>query len=190
VEYHGVERIVLRRVELFPAVTCSFQIYRLSTGTIFMELNIPGTGKYRIQNLLLDLNGTLTADGDIIAGIIPRLEKLGQEFQIYILTADTRGNIAEIAKKLKVEVIKLSGENTLEEKRENILKLGASNTIAIGNGQNDVGMLREAAIGIVVIGCEGACGRAIHAADLVVTSILDALDCILNPLRLVGSLRG
>ena len=50
-------------------------------------------------------------------------------------------------------------------------------------------MLEEAAVGIVVIGAEGAAAHTVQAADLVVTSPLDALDLLLRPARLVAGLR-
>jgi soluble P-type ATPase len=54
---------------------------------------------------------------------------------------------------------------------------------------NDEGMLREAALGILVIGQEGAAVRSLLAADLVVTSIQDGLDLLRSPKRLIASLR-
>jgi hypothetical protein len=49
-------------------------------------------------------------------------------------------------------------------------------------------MLRDAALGILVIGREGAAVRSLLAADLVVSSIEDALDLLGSPKRLVASL--
>jgi soluble P-type ATPase len=50
-------------------------------------------------------------------------------------------------------------------------------------------MIQSAAIGIAVMGREGLSQEALQAADLVVPSILDALDLLLNPRRLVATLR-
>jgi soluble P-type ATPase len=50
-------------------------------------------------------------------------------------------------------------------------------------------MLKEAALGIGVIQAEGAAVEAILAADLVTTSVLDALDLLIHPLRLTATLR-
>lgn len=68
-------------------------------------------------------------------------------------------------------------------------QLGRGNTVCIGNGRNDKLMLQAAALGIAVIGPEGASLDAIHAADIVVPDILAALDLLCNPLRLVATLR-
>jgi soluble P-type ATPase len=50
-------------------------------------------------------------------------------------------------------------------------------------------MLKEAAIGIAVVGPEGASAAALQQADVVTRSIIDALDLLLNPRRLVATLR-
>jgi len=50
-------------------------------------------------------------------------------------------------------------------------------------------MLETAAIGIVVLGSEGASVDALRTADIVATNPLVALDLVLNPKRLVATLR-
>jgi soluble P-type ATPase len=50
-------------------------------------------------------------------------------------------------------------------------------------------MLRTAALGMAVIQAEGAAAAALKEADVVVTDVRDALDLLLNPLRLVAALR-
>ena len=89
-----------------------------------------------------------------------------------------------------LEYVKLEGANTSRQKLELVRKLGAGSTIAIGNGANDAEMLKGAAIWIAVIGREGASAKALQAADVVVKDIGDALNCLLNPQRLVATLRG
>jgi phosphoserine phosphatase len=68
-------------------------------------------------------------------------------------------------------------------------KMGAENVVAIGNGVNDSLMLKKAALGIVVIGGEGAAQKTIKEADIVVKDIHDALGLLLNRLRLIATLR-
>jgi soluble P-type ATPase len=50
-------------------------------------------------------------------------------------------------------------------------------------------MLRNAAMGMAVLQAEGFSREALLAADVVTSSILDALDLILHPLRLTATLR-
>jgi soluble P-type ATPase len=62
-------------------------------------------------------------------------------------------------------------------------------TACIGNGRNDRLMLRIAGLGIAVIQGEGAALETVREADIVVRDVRDALDLLLNPLRLVATLR-
>jgi soluble P-type ATPase len=55
--------------------------------------------------------------------------------------------------------------------------------------RNDFLMLKEAAPGITMMQAEGAATRALMRGDLVVCNILDALDPLANPLRLIATLR-
>jgi len=70
-----------------------------------------------------------------------------------------------------------------------VLKKGKNNTVSIGNGCNDVSMLKESTIGICIVGGEGASAEAMMASDLVVATINDALDLLLKPDRLRATLR-
>ena len=68
-------------------------------------------------------------------------------------------------------------------------ELGPENVVAIGNGANDALMLKEAALGIAVIGEEGCSAALMKEADLVVTDIMNALGLVAHPERLVATLR-
>jgi soluble P-type ATPase len=78
---------------------------------------------------------------------------------------------------------------TGQDKLRLLRRLGPSYTVAIGNGRNDVAILQKAAVGIVVIGPEGAAGDAVHAADILVRDIQEGLDLLLKPLRLKATYR-
>jgi soluble P-type ATPase len=75
------------------------------------------------------------------------------------------------------------------EKLNYLQRLDANCCACLGNGRNDVLMLKNAALGIAVVGKEGAAVEAILAARVVALSILDALDLLLRPLRLKATLR-
>ncbi|MFH0724864.1 MAG: HAD hydrolase family protein [Pseudomonadota bacterium] len=62
-------------------------------------------------------------------------------------------------------------------------------TVAIGNGRNDVAMIRLAALSIAVMGPEGCAGELINAAKVITGDILAALDLLRYPLRLKATLR-
>jgi soluble P-type ATPase len=50
-------------------------------------------------------------------------------------------------------------------------------------------MLREAALGIAVIQAEGAASASILESDILVRDVRDALDMLLEPARLIATLR-
>jgi soluble P-type ATPase len=64
-----------------------------------------------------------------------------------------------------------------EQKARYVAELGKATVAAIGNGRNDRLMLREAALGIAVIGPEGTAGDAVRAAKVVAADPLTALTC-------------
>ena len=61
--------------------------------------------------------------------------------------------------------------------------------MAFGNGHNDLEMLNIVAIGISVLESEGAFTKSMFTADLCVRDICEGIDLLLNPLRLIASLR-
>ncbi len=154
-----------------------------------IDITIPGRGNYTIEHLILDLNGTIALDGAIIIGVKEKLVKLSQELDVIVVTADTNKNAEELVRDLNVTLIKIKKAEENDQKLELLLKKGKDNTISIGNGCNDVYMLKESAIGICVLGKEGASREAMMASDLVVTAINDALDLLLKPNRLRATLR-
>jgi P-type E1-E2 ATPase len=77
-----------------------------------------------------------------------------------------------------------------EEKRHYVEQLGPAHVIAFGNGVNDVAMLRLAAIGVAVLAGEGMTISALQAADVLALGPVDAIELVLNPKRLVATLRG
>ena len=154
-----------------------------------LSFNIPGIGKIELENAVFDLNGTLAVDGKIANGVKAKLNELSQKLHIYLLTADTYGTVEQTVSGLALEVVKISPVNESEKKRDFVLKIGKEKTVAIGNGANDALMLKEAKIGIAVIESEGAFRDAILNADLIVRGADEALDLLLNPMRIVSTLR-
>jgi soluble P-type ATPase len=57
--------------------------------------DIPGWGNMDIENILLDLNGTLATDGKIPTEVKERINRLSHKAKIYIVTADTQGTAGE-----------------------------------------------------------------------------------------------
>jgi P-type E1-E2 ATPase len=155
-----------------------------------LEIDIPGWRRLQLQHLVLDLNGTLTCDGEFLPGIHERIAALTSQLTVQLLTADTFGRLDAIAAELGVRGQRLArGRPEASQKAEIIQGLGPRHVAAIGNGANDVDMLRVAALGIAVLGPEGLATTALTAADVVVASIADGLDLLIHPLRLTATLR-
>lgn len=154
-----------------------------------IELEIPGRGTLRLQHLVVDVNGTLAVDGRLIDGVAKSLLGLSDRLQVHLITADTRGRQAHFDQMLGLPSIRISTGNEVQAKGDVVRDLGADQVVAVGQGANDAEMLRQAAIGICVLGPEGTAVEALMAADVVAPTILNALDLLYQPLRLVATLR-
>ncbi len=152
-----------------------------------IHIDIPKWGMVELHHAVFDVNGTLAVDGMPIPGVVDRLQALAEHLSLHALTAGTHGNLAELEHVLGFPLHMISGG---EEKRHYVEQLGPAHVIAFGNGMNDVGMLRVAAIGVAVLAGEGAAIGALYAADVLALGPLNAIDLVLNPKRLVATLRG
>jgi soluble P-type ATPase len=151
-----------------------------------LQVEIPGRALLTLRHLVLDLNGTLAVDGQVLAGVPERLSLLRDHLAVHVLTAGTHGNVAACARVLGLQPTLIGAG---DEKRAYMRGLGGASVVAMGNGTNDVLMLEEAALGIAVLGPEGLCAAALRAADIVVINPCDGLDLLLTPARLVATLR-
>ena len=154
-----------------------------------LRFTIPGVGERTLEHLVLDLNGTLTTDGQLIPGVKWRISKLRDYLAIYLLTADTFGRGAVIASELELGLRVVSPIDGGKDKRQFVKELGSEQVVAIGNGANDEAMLEEAGLSIVVAGREGCWARNVAAADILVTDIRDALDMLLDERRIIATMR-
>jgi soluble P-type ATPase len=152
-------------------------------------MEVPGRGEYTIAFLVLDMNGTIAADGKISGKVRDKINLLAKWLKVYILTADTRGDVEERMGRTQAEVVRLDAGEEAPQKEQFIKKIGPNKTIAVGNGYNDHLMVHKATLGIAVIGKEGAARETIVNADVVVNAMVDALDLILKPLRYQATLR-
>jgi P-type E1-E2 ATPase len=154
-----------------------------------IEIEVPGYLKYRLQDLVLDVNGTIAEDGQLLEGVVERFEELRQKIQIHLITADTHKNQAAIDRSLRLAAVRIPEHNQANAKLDYIKQLGVATAAAIGNGANDAAMLEHAALGILVIGPEGAATEALLKAKVVVPNIQTGLGLLLHPKRLIATLR-
>ena len=147
---------------------------------------IPGSEPLQVEHLLLDVNGTLTRQGKLVAGVTERVRALTRDLQVTLLSSDTLGTLESIGATLEVDTSRVDRG---EQKRELVNRLGPERCVAIGNGVNDAAMLESAALGFAIIGPEGASARAVAAADIACHSITVALDLLLDERTLASTLR-
>ncbi|MCD6161929.1 MAG: ATPase P [candidate division Zixibacteria bacterium] len=154
-----------------------------------LNIKIPGFGTTQLKHLVCDFSGTLSIDGFLVEGVAERLNQLSRNLDIHILTADTHGRAKQALKGVNCKLQLLGDEKQDIQKEAYIKKLGAKNVIAIGNGVNDRLMLKTAIIGIAICLTEGVAVDSAAAANLLTTSITDALDLLDKPNRLIATLR-
>jgi len=77
-----------------------------------IEIDIPGFGPLKLENLVLDYNGTLAVDGVLIGGVGERLSVLSKKLTVYVITADTFGNAREGLKGIPLRTGHPSGRLT------------------------------------------------------------------------------
>ncbi|OAG28392.1 HAD family hydrolase [Thermodesulfatator autotrophicus] len=155
-----------------------------------LKIEIPRTGLLEIKHLVLDFNGTLSVDGRIKTGVKEKLFELGKNLEVHVITADTFGKARKALIDVNCQLHILPPDEPHDElKLKYVEELRATNVCAIGNGSNDALMLAEARLGIAVLMEEGLSKEAFLAADILVKDINDALELLLNPLRLKATLR-
>ena len=152
-------------------------------------IQVPGVPEFRLKFLASDFNGTLAVDGKLIPGVGGRLRKLSALLDVHVITADTYGQVREELNGVECNLQIVNGDDQAEQKRAFVEKLGAPNTVSLGNGNNDMKMLEASGLGIAVIGGEGAAISALSNADIIVFSVIDGLDLLLKPDRIKATLR-
>jgi P-type E1-E2 ATPase len=154
-----------------------------------IQFNIPGVGEYTLEHLVMDVNGTLAVDGQLIEGVASKIASLREGLSIHLLTADTHGKQGIIDRQLDLTAVRIQPGDEVLQKAEYIRRLGAERVVAIGQGANDAKMLAAARLGICVMSVEGVAKETLLAADLVAPTILSALELLEQPMRIVASLR-
>ncbi|CAN5735682.1 HAD family hydrolase [soil metagenome] len=156
-----------------------------------IAISIPAYRELALEHLVLDYNGTLAVDGTVIPGVIPLLKELSALMQLHVITADTFGQAGSQLSGLTVTLTILSQDAVqAEAKLAYVNRLGPDSVVAIGNGRNDRTMVKVAAIGIALVQKEGGASETLVNADVVSSNILDALNLLKYPKRLIATLRG
>jgi soluble P-type ATPase len=118
-----------------------------------------------------------------------RIVLLAEKVRIRVLTADTHGRAGQELEGVSCLVHFPASDDHTREKRRRVEQYGAERVFAVANGNNDVGLLHAARIGVAVCLAEGGSGEAAKAADIPARSPLHALDLLLAPQRPIATLR-
>jgi soluble P-type ATPase len=94
-----------------------------------------------------------------------------------------------VKKSLRKLPVKIFIVKNGKEKAKFVNSLDPSKVIAIGNGRNDIEMMRLAALSISVMGQEGCASELIFASDIVISGIYSALELLRHPIRIKATLR-
>ncbi len=152
-----------------------------------MKYQIPGTEDLELKTIILDLNGTLSVGGVIPDGVKERigsLKKLG--FKILFFSGNTRNDADKLAAELGISW-KLAKNG--DEKRQLAEELKPETCVSIGNGLIDLGLMILVKLSIVTLQAEGVHIQTLINSDVVVPTINDALDLLIDDKKLVATLR-
>lgn len=161
----------------------------MSTVGVMIDIAIPGRAPFQLEYAVFDYNGTLALDGHPLPNLRDALFALSERIHIHVITGDTFGRAKMSLSGYPCEVIILEELDQAAAKLRHIEQLGAARCVAIGNGRNDRQMLRNSVLGIAVMQGESLATEALLSADLVAPDILTAVGLLLEPLRLVATLR-
>lgn len=152
-----------------------------------MHYTVPGVGNVELHTIILDLNGTLTVGGNIVEGVSERLKRLRElGYKVIFFTGNTRGNADQLAQELGIEwVLAEDGE----AKKQAALKLQPHRCVSIGNGLIDLELMKIVGLRIVTLQAEGVHVQTLLNSDVVIPTITDALDLLIDPQRLIATLR-
>jgi soluble P-type ATPase len=155
-------------------------------------VDIPGFGKRDIRIVISDYTGTHSCGGSIAPEVKRKLLELVTLVELHIVTADSFGTaereLAGIATPHKL----LTDSHDLE-KAAYVAQFDLRHVAAFGNGNNDRLMLKavreSGGLAIAVDNGEGCALDAMRNADLFVVGAANAIDLLLDPVRLKATLR-
>jgi len=154
-----------------------------------MKVNIPGKQEIEIENIVFDYNGTIAIDGKLIDGVKENINELSNNFNFFVITADTYGSVEQELQLVNCKIIKIEKSSQDISKEKFIKKLGSNTTLCVGNGRNDKLMLKESVLGIAILQDEGICTQTLLNSDILVKSILDVFGFLNDKNRLIATLR-
>jgi soluble P-type ATPase len=155
-------------------------------------IDIPGFGKRHIRIAVGDYTGTHSFGGSVAPNVKRKLLELVTLVELHIVTADSFGTAARELAGIAAPYKLLTDSHDIE-KAAYVTQFDLQHVAAFGNGNNDRLMLKAVREGgglaIAVDNGEGCALDAMRNADLFVVGAANAIDLLLDPLRLKATLR-
>ena len=157
-----------------------------------ISIDIPGFGQRHIRIIVSDYTGTHSFGGNIDPEVKRRLRELATRVDLHIVTADSFGTAgSELAGIAKPHLLGTGRHDV--EKANYLSRFDLRQVAAFGNGNNDRLMLQAVREGgglaIAVDNGEGCAMDAMRNADVFVVGAANAINLLLDPLRLKATLR-
>lgn len=157
-----------------------------------IAIDIPGFGKRHIRTVVSDYTGTHSFSGAIEPDVKRKLRELAALVDLHIVTADSFGTAERELTGIVTPHQLRTGRHDIE-KAEYVTQFDLQHVAAFGNGNNDRLMLKAVkecgGLAIAVDNGEGCAMDAMRNADLFVVGAANALDLLLDPLRVKATLR-
>lgn len=154
-----------------------------------LKMDVPGFGELQLLHAVFDFNGTLAIEGELIDGIAERLNTLSERIHLHIITGDSFGKAKSELADINCKLTILQPQDQAVAKKDYLKTLDPKCAVAVGNGRNDQYMLKDAALGIAVVGSEGLAIEAMLGANIIMPDIFSVLDSLLHQKRLIATLR-
>ncbi|HUD98991.1 MAG TPA: hypothetical protein VMR62_05415 [Bryobacteraceae bacterium] len=157
-----------------------------------VTVDIPGFGWRHILVAVSDYTGTHSLGGTVAPDVKDRLRELVTLVDFHIVTADSFGTAERELEGIAIPHHLQTKRHDIE-KRDYVSQFELPHVVAFGNGNNDRLMLQAVKEGgglaIAVDNGEGCAMDAMRNADLFVVGAANAIDLLLDPVRLKATLR-
>jgi soluble P-type ATPase len=154
----------------------------------------PILGDFALRRLVSDYTGTLALGGKLSPGVQDRLQRLKEILDVTVISADSFGTaVGQLASIPISSTILAQGSRHNQEKESHVKRNNPSQIAAFGNGNNDLLMLKTVkeagGLAVAVDNGEGCSVDAVLNANIFIVNITNALDLLLEPIRLKATLR-
>lgn len=152
-----------------------------------LNYNVPGVGNITIDTLVVSSNGSITVKGVIVPGVIEKINQLqALGVNVIMISADQRGNARNLALSCGIPFYK--AENS-RAKEDVLLSLDSNNIATIGNSRIDIGLFVQSIVSVATLQSEGIHKDIIARVDVILPSIIDALDFFIDEDTFIATMK-